>query len=59
MNRFHIEPIWNIEEFYDLNYVVAPFHDDYKIDEYVDAGHRRESLDIQKYLEPKDRKSVV
>lgn len=59
MNRFHIEPLWNIEEFYDLNYVVAPFHDDYKIDEYVDAGHRRESLDIQKYLEPNPMPSFV
>jgi hypothetical protein len=59
MKKFHINPNWNIEEFYDLEYVIKPFHNDYQINEYIAAGHKREHLDIHKYLEPNPMPSFV
>jgi hypothetical protein len=59
MKQFHIHPSWNIEEFYSLNYTVAPFHDDYEINKYLEVGHKRESLNIYKYLEPNPMPSCV
>jgi len=50
--RGHINPIWNIQEFINLDYEIAYFHNNYQIDEYVTVGHEKESLHILKYLEP-------
>jgi len=49
MKQFHIHPQWNIEDFKQLSYTEAPFHDDYKIDQYTSSGHNRENLNIYSY----------
>jgi len=59
MKRFHIPPQWNIEEFTQLSYTEAPFHDNYQINDYLSVGHKRESLNIYKYLEPNSMPSCV
>lgn len=59
MKTFYIDPIWNIEDFKSLDYIVAPFHDDYEINEYMVAGHKRDSLNIYKYLEPNPMPTCV
>jgi len=59
MKQFHIHPQWNIEDFKQLSYTEAPFHDDYKIDQYTSSGHNRENLNIYKYLEPNPMPSCV
>lgn len=59
MRSFHIDPQWDVSVFYDLEYEIKPFHDDKQIDSYVIAGHRRSSLDVYKYLEPKPMPKFV
>lgn len=48
----HIKPNWNIEDFYNLAYTIAPFHSDYQLNQYIQRGHIKENLYIYKYLEP-------
>jgi hypothetical protein len=59
MKKFNIEPKWNIEDFRNLNYELAPFHSDYQLNEYINSGHTKENLYIYKYLEPNPMPSCV
>jgi hypothetical protein len=59
MNKFYIPPRWNIEEFERLTYTEAPFHDEHQIKDYLAVGHKRDSLNIYKYLEPNPMPSCV
>lgn len=59
MKNLHINPKWNIQDFKNLNYIEAPFHDDYQISDYTFVGHNRENLNIYKYLEPNPMPSCV
>jgi len=48
----HISPNWNIEEFYELSYIPAKYHDPSYIHDYIVCGHKEENLTIFKYKEP-------
>ena len=50
----HIEPDWNIKEFYNLDYDFSYWVDDPKIvNEYLWSGHSKQFMSIWKYHEPK------
>lgn len=55
----HIQSNWNIEEFYNLDYSLALFHDNSIIDHYVSKGHTKENMFIFKYSEPNPMPSVI
>jgi hypothetical protein len=55
----HIKPNWNIEEFYNLNYSIAEYHDSHEIDLYVSKGHIKENIGLYKYHEPNPMPSCV
>jgi hypothetical protein len=48
----HIVPTWNMEEFYELPYHVAEYHNTKDIIEYTSVGHREQNLTIFKCKEP-------
>ena len=55
----HIEPEWNIEEFKNLDYSFADYHDSYEVDLYVSRGHIKENIGLYKYHEPNPMPSCV
>jgi hypothetical protein len=55
----HIEPNWNIEEFYSLNYSIADYHDAHELDLYVSKGHVRKNISLYKYHKPNPMPSCV
>ena len=59
MIRGHINPCWDMEDFYKLPYHEAPFYDDHQLNEYVSCGHIKESMMIYKYHEPNPMPSCV
>lgn len=48
----HIQPNWDIKDFYDLDYEYATHNDPVLVEEYLLSGHNREKLSIYKYHEP-------
>jgi len=48
----HINPNWDIKEFYNLPYHPAKYHNSKDIEEYVLCGHKEENLTIFKCKEP-------
>jgi hypothetical protein len=55
----HIKPNWNIEEFYNLDYSIADYHDSQEVDIYVSKGHVRKNIGLYKYHEPNPMPSCV
>jgi hypothetical protein len=50
--RGYLDPNWNIEEFHNLQYCPAIYHDFSHIEDYVSCGHKEDNLTIFKYKEP-------
>jgi hypothetical protein len=48
----HIFPEWSSEDYINLDYSIALFHDNYEINEYISKGHSEKNMYIYKYLEP-------
>jgi hypothetical protein len=48
----HIEVNWNVEDFYDLDYVLSTHKDEALVDQYLMSGHSKEKLSIYKYQLP-------
>lgn len=48
----HIDPKWNIEDFYSLNYKKDVYKGSSLLKTYVNAGHNEESLTLYNYFEP-------
>lgn len=55
----YIKPCWNMEEFYDLSYNLAPFYNNDQINEYIKSGHKKDSMFIEKYHEPNPMPSCI
>lgn len=49
---FNIEPLWNIDEYKILNYKLDVHKDQDLIRNYINAGHRKESMTLYNYFEP-------
>jgi len=48
----HIRPNWNIEDFYDLDYIFSTHKDEELVKQYLDSGHNKEKLSMYKYQLP-------
>lgn len=48
----HIEPNWDIQDFYDLEYILATHKDEELVYQYLMSGHSKEKLSIYKYQLP-------
>jgi hypothetical protein len=55
----YIKPEWNIEEFKNLDYSFAEYHDSYDVDLHVSKGHAKEKIGLYKYHEPNPMPSCV
>lgn len=48
----HIEPNWDIRDFYNLDYVLATHKDEELVEQYLNSGHSKEKLSMYKYQLP-------
>jgi hypothetical protein len=48
----HILPLWNIQDFHNLEYNQAYHKDQQLNDQYVASGHNRECMTVKNYFEP-------
>jgi len=55
----HIDPKWDIRDFYNLDYILATHNDSFLVDEYISSGHNKEKISIYKYHEPNPMPSCM
>lgn len=48
----HINPNWDIKDFYNLNYELSTHKDEELVNQYLSSGHNKEKLSIYKYQLP-------
>jgi len=48
----HIEPNWNIKDFYNLDYAWSTHQDVEVVNQYLNSGHSKEKLSLYKYHLP-------
>lgn len=48
----HVEPKWDIKDFYNLNYSWSTHQDSEVVDQYVNSGHNRDKLSLYNYHLP-------
>lgn len=55
----YIEPKWKIEDFYNLEYEISPYHNIEEINLYKNSGHYENNLSIFKYHQPNPMPTFV
>lgn len=55
----NIQPLWNIRDFYDLEYKFDVHKDSDLLELYRDSGHRMESMNLYNYFEPNPMPAAI